>query len=248
MPQPFSIYREGPMDEHTLLYARADSGWLRGKSVVGPDFVNHGATPGDDGYRFCRAEGDYMDAALDGDARMEATLECWIRNFAGPDATNCYAATWFESGGSQLSIVLRYAPPTSSRISTLFRDRNGVDRWWHCQPDDGSVEALFASPKPFHVAATFNCVTNRRIVVFVNGKRYAGTSWSGTAGFSPTTLRLGRYYSGYTAYNFDGVLDEVRVSNVARYTADFPITRFGEGERVGSRGPGETVEVAGGCV
>ncbi|GAH85297.1 unnamed protein product, partial [marine sediment metagenome] len=45
-----------------------------------------------------------------------------------------------------------------------------------------------------------------------------------------------------------GILDEVRLSKVARYAAGFPIARFQEGERAGLRGPGETVEVAGGIV
>ncbi|HUS46154.1 MAG TPA: LamG-like jellyroll fold domain-containing protein [Phycisphaerae bacterium] len=247
--QSFSVY-PGATDADTLLLARADSGWLRGKSIVGPDFTNLGATPTpeSDGWRFGDAERDYMNVALDGGARMAGTLECWIRNFTTPDTTYHYPVCWFEAGASRLAIFLRRSDPTSARIGVYFVDRNAANRSIYWQPNDGSIEALFDSPKPFHVAVTFCCDPQKQVAVIVNGKRYVGTSWSGLVGFSPTTLRLGRNYDGAAANDFYGVLDEVRVSNIERYSADFPITRFQEGERAGSRGPGETVEVAGGCV
>ncbi|MGB2997652.1 MAG: LamG-like jellyroll fold domain-containing protein, partial [Phycisphaerae bacterium] len=199
---------------------------LEDASGGGHDLTNYGAESIEDGYRFVLAEGDYMDAALDGGARMAGTLECWIRNFTSPNTLYRYAATWFESGGSQLAIFLRRSPPTGARIGMYFVDRNGVNRSLFYQPNDGSIEALFDSPKAFHVAVIFCCDPPKNAQIFVNGKRYTGAAWGGTAGFSPTTLRLGRRASGEPDFDFYGVLDEVRVSDVVRYASDFTIQRL----------------------
>lgn len=247
--KPFSI-RPGADDDNTLLYAAADHGWLQGESVIGPDFTNFGADPTDRGYRFVRADGDYMDAAFAGQPqRSQLTLECWVPGWwQEPVANWSYReiADFYINADNYIRVTtLRRDSVTQSRIM-VYLHVGGVEvgrLLWQ----GVIVDALLASENRWHVAAVLDSPNSLRL--FVNGEMKV-EDLVGIADLPEGnyTLRLGRYLSGNAIYDLDAVLDEVRLSKVARYAANFPIARFQEGERAGLRGPGETVEVAGGIV
>lgn len=66
----------------------------------------------------------------------------------------------------------------------------------------------------YHVAAVYN---NGSIQLFVNGQA-SGASAVGSTLTQGPLLQMGAY-AGYPA--FGGALDDVRISNIARYTASF---------------------------
>ena len=241
MSQPFSI-RPGATDEHTLLLAGADSGWLRGKSLVGPDFVNHGAKPEDGGYRFVRAEHDYMDATFAGQPNRGAcTLEAWVRNFEPDVDWKDMLLYWWKDASNRLRIYLwSYG---HLRFDVTIANVTISANW----PGGATLEVLVASSKCWHVAGSFDGTTAR---LFVNGVEKASAAYGSpqTMPLGDWTFRINSDHLGSWGYMGEGIYDEVRLSKVARYPTDFVITRYGEGERAGLRGPGETVEVAGGCV
>lgn len=71
-----------------------------------------------------------------------------------------------------------------------------------------------------HVAITFD---GKTIAMFVNGKKVAtNTDWQGHVNDSTDTFKVGRRTRGGASHNvYYGLIDEVRVSSVIRYTGDF---------------------------
>jgi len=195
---------------------------LEDASGGGHDLTNYGAESVEDGYRFTEPPGYYMDASVGGGAeRTEATVECWIRDFRDNSTEwGAYVATWFESGGNhgRLAFRLAFGAPATLRVQSLYVDSDGVEHAFIA-----GLEGWYLAPEPFHVAV---CVTvGGNLELFINGES-RGAIAAGAVSFSPDSLCLGRHYSGYTGYDFDGVLDEVRISKVVRYASDFTIRRL----------------------
>jgi len=242
MSQPFSIYLNS-FDGSTLLYARADSGWLQGKSVIGPDLTNVGATPQDDGYRFVAAEQDRMTASLPAqDARSALTLEAWVGDVkmaAGENYTLVSFVGPNTAGGANgmFWVLRRHAttPASSSIRAGITIDGTLLNATWA----GTVVDTLLTSCPLLYVAGVRDGTTARVFVktptdgaaILRHSQTVAATDWpAGT-----WTLNVGMRAVGI--WHLSGVLDEVRLSSVARYAADFPIARFQDGRRAVVRGP-----------
>jgi len=244
--RPFSIY-PGAMDDDTLLLARADSGWLRGESAKGPDFTNHGATPSlaSDGWRFVRDDADYMSATFDGQpVREQLTLECWVRDYTTLVDQAGYIATHYIDASNYLYLYAsRQSTPTISHIRVLLRVGDvqiAIISWSGQEVDD-----LLASAEWWHVAAVVNGTDWLKL--FVNGIERGSQPCSALLEGN-YTFHLGNTRLGAPTRYLSAVLDEVRISKVARYSADFPITRFGEGRRALKRGPGVEAGLCAGII
>jgi len=186
----------------------------------GHDFLNHGATSCEDGYRFVRADGDYMDATFAGQpALAQLTLECWVRDWQIPvDAFGCIAIFGIDGNNFCYLLVRRHANPALAYISVaLYVGGVAVG---YCQWAGTAVDALLASPLPWHVATVLDAPNSLKL--FVNGVQ-RGQDLTGILALpaGDYKLRLGRYISGWTGYDLSAVVDEVRLSAAARYAGTF---------------------------
>jgi len=236
---PFAIY-PGALDDDTLLYARADSGWLRGESVKGPTLVNHGAVAGQDGFRFVRADSDRMEAAFPDDpGHTLLTMECWMRDFEWvPDAFS-YGSLfcWYRDSSDHLWAKANTQPvAANSRFTVRQKIGGSIVSEFSWSGED--VDAMLKAKEPIHVALVLDS-TAPRLSLYVNGRKRAEDTVNPVQ--MPAAnykLNIGCYDVSWQGADYGGVIDEVRLSKVARYNADFPITRFGEGRRALTRGPG----------
>jgi len=229
--RPFAIY-PGALDAAELGYWRFGASGGRLTPVgTGPTFTNYGAVAVEDGYRFDHIENSYMRASVSvPEALPQATIECWVRDWteAGAnltildfvcggqlriracdngDASSFIIASWWKSGISE-----RSAQWTSADVLTILRGAN-----------------------PWHVAAVLDANDEYRLRLYVNGILRRSSA-------SGDIVGIGSDPSGYldvSRYNYapSCVMDEVRLSKCVRYTTDFPIVRYGEGQRVLRRGP-----------
>jgi len=237
--KPFRIY-SGAADEHTLGYWRFGENGGRLVGVVNAKVLtNHGAEALQDGYRFVRADGDYMDANFTGQPeRSQVTLECWVRDFGLALGQTGQIVSYGINANDYLSLIVQQnANPLLSCIVgslTIGGAANiGYVRWYWTAEE---IDAILTGSAPWHVALVLDATASLRL--FVNGILRA----TDTTGILPLPLgnhllRLGRYIADWPGYDLSAVLDEVRLSSVARYDANFPITRFQDGSRAVIRGP-----------
>ncbi|MGB3193707.1 MAG: LamG-like jellyroll fold domain-containing protein, partial [Phycisphaerae bacterium] len=195
---------------------------LADASGAGHHLTNHGAEPVEDGYRFVLADGDYMDAAFVGQpARSAITLECWVRDYAVPIEGYGYIARFLgpDTAGGENGLnlyVRRRTDPAQSVIYGRFYIDGALSS---CTWIGVEVDALLASSSPFHAALVRNGTSEK---LFVGGIQRAtatpaATDWPA----GDWTLWVGARAATGTTYNISAVLDEVRLSASARYTANF---------------------------
>jgi len=193
---------------------------LADASGGGHDFANHGADAVEAGYRFDRADGDRMDADYAGRPQQgQVTLECWVRDWALPadDTLGAVAYYWLDSDNFLEIIARRGADPASSRIQARLMVGGttvGSARW-----TDAEADALLAGPDPWHVAAVLD-VPNH-LALYVGGTLRAEAGGGTALPAGDYTLYLGGWPTGWDAYDLSAVVDEVRLSSAARYSATF---------------------------
>ena len=239
--RPFAVYPDS-FDGDTLGWWRfGERGGLLTDIVAGKVLTNFGAQPLDEGYRFVHTDPDRMDVAFAGEPERAAlTLEMWVREWRVATGTWAIVATYGIVDYELHLLCQRQTAPTASRIAAYFRIGGadvGIATW-----SSTDIEPILAGPAPWHLAAVLNAPTNWTL--FVNGiQRAQDTRGIVALPAGDQTLRLGAWIplSNYSSC----ILDEVRLSKVARYAADFPITRFQGGRRLGLRGP-EIMATAGG--
>jgi len=191
---------------------------LADASGHGRHLVNHGADVVEDGYQFVRGEQDYMQAAIGSFGyQPQATLEAWVRGWGTTgDVTSRVIVKYLINWANLLSISARRAssPPSSSIIAWL---RVGGVWIGPAQWTGSEADAVLASASPWHVAAVLDASPSLRL--YVNGALRA----THTAGVGP--LPSGNYLLDVSdsagADNCSAIVDEVRLSSVARYLAWF---------------------------
>jgi len=159
------------------------------------------------GYVSLDGTNDFMETAGSGailPSGQDFTVETWVRT-CGMIGYIVDARDAFSGEGLALSVV----NPGAVRITV-----QGIGG------PAAAVDTLISVPLSSsgwqHVALTFSQSTSQ-FELFVSGRPFA----SFTADFSPSAqFSLGRDAAGAGPY-FDGHLDELRISNVVRYTAPF---------------------------
>lgn len=187
---------------------------LEDASGGGHDLTNYGAAPQEDGYRFVRAEADYMAAALAGQPeRSQVTLEAWVRGWAVPVGSGGFIAHLRRDGNTLLAIwAQRASSPSASMIRAWLYIGGGYAATW----TGAAADAVLASADPWHVAAVLNAPSP--LELYVGGVRRAVSGSSVPLPAGNYALYLGKY-EGYTGYELDALMDEARLSAAARYTS-----------------------------
>lgn len=137
------------------------------------------------------------------------TVEAFFRRTAGGDAFNhIYVNNWYYA--STRSHVLTV--DTSAAIVKFFFTQNGST--------DVTLTGTttISTGTWYHVAVSFDGSTVR---LFVDGNLEDSASATQIYDASTTIVRLGANASAISGGNFSGHIDELRVSNTARYTSGF---------------------------
>ena len=213
---------------------------LADASGAGHDLTNHGAESVEAGYRFAGA-GQYLQGAFAGQlARSALTLECWVRAWATAAGTVGALGEYAATNPIFLLRALRHATPASSYILGTYWDGTSYNAQW----TGAAADAVLVGPASWHVAVVM--ANGSPLRLFVNGVLVAASAANvaQNASAGDFALRLGQRVTGQ--YPAACILDEVRLSAAARYAANFPVARYGEGRRAAARGPG--LEVMAGAI
>jgi hypothetical protein len=166
------------------------------------------------------------------------TIEAWVRRTVDRNRYETIVAD-ANSGYSQLAY--------SIFVDGASRDCGAGDQFGFYSLSEGAqCSGVSATLNQwFHVAVSRDASGVRRM--FVNGNLVSTRAGSAAPGNSTGRLAIGRA-GDYNGEYFGGQVDEVRLSNVARYTATFvvPNTAFvGDANTVGlwhlNEGTGQTV-------
>jgi len=194
---------------------------LEDASGGGHDFTNHGAESAENGYRFVRADGDYLKAAFpDEPARPTLTFEFWAQEWTVPVDTWSILADYRRDYSNRLLVwARRYSNPRFSRIDVELHIGGaevGFCTWYGSEVDD-----LLAGTSPWHLAVVLNASEWMRL--FVNGLlRDEDTTDIAALPAGDYNLWVG----GVNGYYASVVLDEVRLSTAARYADGFTVHRL----------------------
>jgi len=192
---------------------------LADASGAGHHLTNHGAQPVEDGYRFVRTDGDYMDAAFASQpAQSKVALESWVRAWQTPLDSTGMVAHFYKDGNNWLAI---FGKRTTNPANSIFYAQGQVGGATFTASWSGTAaDAVFASPSAWHMAGVLDS-TVPVIRLFVGGGLRASSSTNVAAlPAGNYTLRLGMHRSVGT-YPLSAILDEVRLSAAARYAANF---------------------------
>jgi len=193
---------------------------LEDESGGGHDLTNHGAESVEDGYRFVRDQGDYLDASFPGQpARSALTMEVWLRDwgFVTGAADNAWIAAYGSGADDCLRLYgRRHTNPVYSRVVAYLRTGSENKGWAEWGGTD--VDNLLAAPDPIHIAAVLDYPNTLRL--YVNGvQRAEDTTSLGTLPAGDLVLKIGCHPD--ETDHLSAVLDEVRLSASARYGSTF---------------------------
>lgn len=150
---------------------------------------------------------DNADWTLAGDF----TVEAWIYPVANPAGNQC--------------IVAHYSATSNQRGWQLVRtSSSGLSFDWSTNGSgltgSGFGGVLTAINQWHHIAV---CRQSATAYKFVNGVLVDTASMSGALFNSTAALSIGAVQTGSGADYFNGYIDEVRITNVARWTTSFPL-------------------------
>jgi len=155
--------------------------------------------------------GDYVEVGDDStlDITDGITLEAWIY----PDAVNGYRTVVAKREGNLANYALRLQNGKLDFYYSGPAADGGTD--WHAWQ---TSSAVISTGSWYHVAVAFTFDSGGSITAYVNGAAVSG-SWYADDGTDPATpnsyaLTIGMGPPG--SQYFDGLIDEVRISNVAR--------------------------------
>ncbi len=203
---------------------------LEDESSGGHAFTNHGAASIEDGYRFVRADNDWMEADYAAQpARSALTFECWVRDFQQVPqagwASRQVLQYWLDDDNKIGVDAIRRVPDPTCRSRIQARLYIGSVLVGHAKWQGEDADALLASGESWHVAAVLDAPNSLRL--FVNGiERASDTTGIVALPAGDYSLLLGRYSPSLGGCDIDAILDEVRLSSSARYASDFSIHRM----------------------
>ncbi len=197
-------------DVYTKLLLHADR---TGSSIVDSSVTLHSVTVNGDATQSAdESKFGGMSAKFDGDGDFleigahpdfafgtgSFTIEFWIYL----NSTNAYEAMVSTYGGTSPSFIAR-------------RNNNGTQ--WSFYDDIGSdhVGGTVILDKWTHYAVTREANTAR---MFIDGSLV--TSWTDTNNYTSNPLKIGASHATASFFT-DGFIDELRISNIARWTSNF---------------------------
>lgn len=139
--------------------------------------------------------------------------------FVNPSGTISFYGSTDDSGVVAERIVTFHKTGGSgSRYSLMVYDDSGTDRVSVYAHDGASGQYIhsnstFTVDELFHGATTCN---NGKIGVFYNGVLDSSIVAQGIGGVGTNAVTIGTYAAGSTDYCWDGWMDELRISNIAR--------------------------------
>ncbi len=194
---------------------------LEDASGAGRNLVNHGAVAVEDGYRFVHSEADYMTAVIGTrSAQSAVTLECWVGQWQSPLDSLRLVARYYRDWNNYLGIQARRSTSPANSTIRIWEQAGGTtvaQVWW----TGAAADAIIASSAPWQVAAVLDAGGLLRL--FVNGTLRGEASGTQSLPSGDYLLDLGSDSSGLA---LSAVLDEVRLSSSARYSANFSAQRL----------------------
>jgi len=153
--------------------------------------------------------GDYFQTATNAGLALGSgafTIEAWVR------PANTTAGYRGIVGDNVYSDANGFA---------LYQNGTAIEIWFGGSPATRIINATncLTAGEYQHIAWTRSSTGVNRL--FVNGVQRGGDSTNST-NLTATTLRIGRVASGSSLYDFNGYIDDLRITKgVARYTSDF---------------------------
>ena len=152
---------------------------------------------------------DYLSVPYHSDFNFagDFTVECWFNTSSAPAAAT--------------NIVGRWDNDTNELSYTLMMDSTGEMK---LQIHDGSTSSvnssgIFDDGVWHHAALVYDSSANTA-TIYVDGAQEAQVTGLGTLTTDTADLHIGIKFGGTDRF-FDGWIDEIRISNVARYTGTF---------------------------
>jgi hypothetical protein len=157
--------------------------------------------------------GDYLDIPYGNSLNIttDYTIEFWMR----ADSVTGYAP------------IFTITSATTSFFGGIYVVRNGSAITFETRPADGSGSSVIAitggsisTNTWYHVAAS---VSGNSARLFINGVQIGSTTTFPTRTFTPTGARIGRFANNFITglVDFQGYLDDLRITKYARYTSAF---------------------------
>jgi hypothetical protein len=121
---------------------------------------------------------------------------------------------WVKPGvsGSSINGIFDSAPGSTNVLRVI----NGIVEWWSENP---GINLGLSAGNWYHLAFVFRQTDVNVIDYYRNGILVQSARGTSLTSFAWTTFNLGRYNNG-GAY-FNGIIDEVRISDTIRYTENF---------------------------
>ena len=174
--------------------------------------------------------------SLDQSIGSTLTVEAWVN----PDANDDPCSGSYQIVNKEFSyeIALRVdSAGNPAYMIAIWPENPDISGWdWNNKDGEAGSDANIPVNKWTHVAATWDGLLVR---MFVNGKFLKSfDGWTGQNGTKgvlhlpdpPEPLRIGRRHNGSDCHQpFSGLIKEVRISKVVRYTEkgfDLPTTEF----------------------
>jgi hypothetical protein len=167
--------------------------------------------------------GDFLQTGVYSDYLLgtgDFTIECWFRiagNSAQAQDGNRYASLFAITNGNLAANSMAFSFVILGNSSTTG---TGIQLYKNTNTEENITATVSISQTTWHHAAISKSGTSVRI--FFNGTQVGSTTTSSTIwGSSTFFARVGRLFDTGFTDDFNGHIDELRLSNSARYTANF---------------------------
>ena len=147
---------------------------------------------------------DYISCGSSNMPTTAGTVEAWVKPDGG-----------FTSGGAYSESIMEIGSTGSNRIIFYFKNTNGKMRLLVYRVAPGALaesNATSWSEQWYHMVGTWDSTATR---LFIDGSENS-TPASGHSISTPTSASIGAEIIGGAKNYFDGIIDEVRVSNIVR--------------------------------
>jgi hypothetical protein len=146
--------------------------------------------------------GDYLNIASNSDftfGTSDFTIECWI----------------YRSVSNAQHNILDFRTTNTQNAPVIYIQSNNVIAYY--VNGANRITGSSVTTGTWHHVAISRSGSSTKL--FYNGSQ-AGSTWTDNTNYIQSPLYIGSRFDGTTG-NFNGYFDEIRVSNSARYTANF---------------------------